>query len=106
MKVFKTVVSNGTTILPIDTISYEGGLWLVPHWIITPDGRGLMPDRMIRIDLLSLRKLQPREPWDYHLLDYVPDDVLVGRLATDDGRPFEVIDRPGHVTRDIGSFDS
>jgi hypothetical protein len=32
MKIFKTVVSNGTTILPIDTISYEGGLWLVPHW--------------------------------------------------------------------------
>lgn len=105
MKVLKTVVSNGKTILPIDTIPHEGGLWLVPHWIITSDGQSLMPDRMIRIDLLSLRKLQPRGPWDYHLLDYIPDDVLSGPHVAANGKPFEVIDRPGHVTRDIARFD-
>ena len=106
MKVFKTVVSNGMTVLPIDTISHEGGLWLVPHWIVTPDGQCLMPDRMIRIDLLSLRKLQPRDPWDYHLLDCVPDQVLIGPLAAGESSSFEIIDRPRHIMREIGSFDS
>jgi hypothetical protein len=77
-----------------------------PSLVIAPDEQCPMPDRMIRIDLLSLRKLHPQQPWDYHLLDYVPDHVLVGGVATADIRPFEVIDRPKCVMRDIGSFES
>jgi hypothetical protein len=37
MQIFKTIVTNGAIILPIDTISYGDGLWLVPHWIATGD---------------------------------------------------------------------
>lgn len=103
MQVFKTVVTNGKTILPIDTIAYQGGLWLVPHWIATTDGRSFTPDRMIRIDMLSLRKLDPPQPWNYHLLDCVPDDVLVGPLSLTDTAPFEVVERPKHIVRDISA---
>jgi hypothetical protein len=106
MKIFKTVVASGAAIVPVDTISYEGGLWLVPCWTPASDRQCLMPARMIRIDLLSLRKLHPRLPWDYHLLDHVPDDVLGGAVAANDCGPFEIIDRPKNVVREIGSFDS
>jgi hypothetical protein len=105
MKILKTIVSNGATTLPIDTISYTGGVWLVPQWIASPDGRCLVPDRIVRIDRLSLRALQ-QQPWDYHLLDHVPNDVLFGARAVVGASPFEVIDRPADVTRDIDSFDS
>lgn len=101
MQILKTIVTNGTTILPIDTISYGDGLWLVPHWIATGDGLGLMPDRIIRIDVLSLRKLEPPQPWEYHLLDCVPNRVLDGPLAARDASQFVVIDRPKDIIRNF-----
>jgi hypothetical protein len=101
MQIFRTIVTNGTTILPIDTISYGDGLWLVPHWIATGDGQCLTPDRITRIDGLSLRKLEPPQPWEYHLLDCVPSSVLDGPLAVSDASSFVVIDRPQHIIRNI-----
>jgi len=106
MQIFKTIVTNGTTILPVDTISYADGLWLVPHWIATGDGSSLTPDRIIRIDVLSLRKLEPPQPWDYHLLDCVPNNVLDGPLAVSDAGQFLVIGRPQHIVRNICSESS
>src|SRR5258707_14801233 len=99
MQIFKTIVTNGATILPIDTISYGDGLWLVPHWIGTGDGLGLMPDRIIRIDVLSLRKPEPPQPWEYHLLDCVPNSVLDGPLGVKDGRQFGGIGPPKTLNR-------
>src|SRR5258708_18699872 len=81
MQIFKTIVTNGTTILPIDTISYGDGLWLVPGWIGTGGGLGLMPDRIIRIDGRSLRKLQRPQPWEYHLLHCGSHSVRGGTPA-------------------------
>lgn len=104
MQVLKTIVTNGTTILPVDTIAYAEGLWLVPHWVVAPDGRGLAPDRIIRIDRLALRKLGPPQPWDYHLLDRIPYSVLDGALTAGEAAPFEIIDRPKHIVRDIGIY--
>ena len=101
MQVLKTIVTNGATILPIDTIPYEGGLWLVPHWTPTPDGQFVTPDRIIRIDGLSLKKLSPPQPWEYHLLDLVPNGVLDGSVPTGDAGRFVIIDRPRQIVRDI-----
>jgi len=84
MQIFETIVTNGTTILPIDTISYGDGLWPVPHWIATGDGLCLTPDRIIRSDVLSLRKLEPPQHWDYHLLDCLPNSVLDEPIAVSD----------------------
>src|ERR1700737_25654 len=101
MQIFKTIVTNGTTILPIDTISYGDGLWLVPPWVATGDRPWLTPDRIIRIDVLSLRKLKPPQPWDSHLLDCVPNSVVNGPLTVSDARQFMVIDRPKHIIQNI-----
>lgn len=78
MQIFKTIVTNGATILPLDTILNADGLWIVPHWIAAGDGSSLTPDRIIRIDVPSLRKLELPRPWDYHLLDCIPNNVLDG----------------------------
>jgi hypothetical protein len=99
MQIFDTIVTNGTTILPINTISYGDGLWLIPHWIAMGDG--LMPDRIIRIGVLSLRKLEPPQPWEYHLLDCIPNSVLDGSLTVSDASQFVVIDRPKHIIRNL-----
>lgn len=101
MQIFKTIVTNGTTVLPIDTIPYGDGLWLVPQWMASGDGPHLAPDRVIRIDVLSLKKLEPPQPWDYHLLDCVPNSVLYGPLTASDACQFVVIDRPKHIIRNI-----
>jgi hypothetical protein len=104
VKIFKTVVTNGAAILPIDTISYKEGLWLVPNWVPARRPECLMPARMVRIDRLSLRKLHAQLPWDYHLLDRVPDDVLIGSTDPEDGA-FEIIERPQDVVREICLID-
>jgi hypothetical protein len=75
MQIFKTVVTNGTTILPIDTLCYEEDGLCVPHWIATVDGLCLTPDRIIRRDVLSLRKHKPPRLWNYDLLD-CPNSAL------------------------------
>ena len=100
MQVLKTIVTNGATILPIDTITYEGSLWLVPQWKTTPDGY-LTPDSIIRIDVLTLKKLDPPQPWEYHLLDRMPDGVLDGPIPASDAKRFVVIDRPRDIVRDL-----
>src|ERR1700676_3088780 len=83
------------------TISYGDGLWLVPHWIVTGDRPCLTPDRIVRIDVLSLRKRKPPQPRDYHLLDCVPNSLLNGPLTVSDARQFVVIDRPKHIIQNI-----
>jgi hypothetical protein len=105
MQLFKTVVTNGSTI-PIDTLSCGDGAWLVPHWMATGDALSLTPDRMIRIDALSSRKYKALRPWDYHLLDCIPNSVLDGPAAVGGASEFVVIGRPHHIVRNICSESS
>jgi hypothetical protein len=101
MKIVKTAITNGAAILPVDIISYEVGSWPVLQWINAPDKHRLMPGRMIRTDRVSLRKSHSRLPWDYNPLDYVSDDVLVGAVVTTKSGPFELLDQPKDVMRDM-----
>jgi hypothetical protein len=40
VRIFKTAVSDGQSIFPLDTIEYRKGLWLVPIWIEEVVARG------------------------------------------------------------------
>lgn len=94
MRIFKTVVSDGKTLWPVDTIEHEGGLWLVPVWLEAPNEGWKKPARIIRMDILPHKKLGPPQPWDFHLLDQVPKGILDGTTPSKEARGYVVIDLP------------
>jgi hypothetical protein len=94
MKIFKTIVSDGQSILPVDTIEHEGKLWLVPLWIEDQDTKEKWPARRIQMDILAHKKLGPPQPWDFHLLDPIPKGVLDGTVPSKEAHGFVVVDSP------------
>jgi hypothetical protein len=94
MKILITMVSDGISLFPVDTIEHEGGLWLVPLWIGAPDGERLQPARIIRLDVLPHRKLGPPQPFDYQLLAPIPKGVLDGTAPPQVMQQFDVRENP------------
>jgi hypothetical protein len=54
VKILKSIVIRPATgrIDKMDTIEFEGKLWLVPHWLDEPIRKVTKPARLIRMDLL------------------------------------------------------
>jgi len=102
MKTFKTAVSDGKSIFPVDTIEHEGGLWLVPLWLATQDEKWKTPARLIRMDILPHQKLGPPQPFDYALNNPIPKGVLDGTTPSKEAHGFVVIDRP-EIQRPTGT---
>jgi hypothetical protein len=102
MNIFKTMVSDGTSIFPMDTVEYEGGLWLVPLWLEAPETGWQTPARIIRMDILPHRKLGPPFPADYTLPAPIPKGVLDGTTPSQQARGYVVIDHPA-IKRPTGT---
>jgi hypothetical protein len=91
----KTLVGteNGTIVM-IDTIEHEGGLWLVPQWLENPSQGVRSPRRIIRLDVL------PYEATTFGGADYllsrghIPTDVLECKTQQAQVADFVVIDLP------------
>ena len=82
-------------ILIMDTISYEGKLWLVPEWLSPPDGGWQTPARIVCIDGLQVQNLSDSAmPADYLLTYPVPKSVLDGETDTEGGQKYVVVERP------------
>lgn len=81
MKIFKTMggIDDSNTVDIIDTIQYQGKLWLVPKWLDYPDLGVRKPARLIRIDSVPHQKLKPGSGYPADLLLSVP----VPRSAVD-----------------------
>lgn len=91
MRVLKTAVASGNSILTIDTIEYDGGLWLVLAWVDSPDRKLQVPHRILRIDQLAhTRPPKKIGPHDIVLHAPIPVSVLEGGFAPG----FVVVDRP------------
>ena len=98
IKIKRTMIGAGDDsgqILIMDTISYEGKLWLVPEWLSPPDGGWQAPARIVCIHDLQYEDISNSEmPADY-LLNYpVPKSVLDGETDTAEGQKYEVVERP------------
>lgn len=52
-KIYKTMVAQGGAILKMDTIHHDGRYWLVPDWLVSPDGMKMKP--RIAIDMTAIR---------------------------------------------------
>lgn len=68
--IFKTMISDGTSIFPVDTIEHEGKLWLVLKWLAPEGGGWRTPERIICLSNLrfqDLRHMGDKRPADFSL---------------------------------------
>lgn len=92
MKIVKTYVgSEDGQVLKLDTIEHDKKLWLVSHWLDTPDGKWTMPGRIIRLDLLDH---SPFGDAGYVLNGSIPKSLLAVGSPREPVRGFEVIELP------------
>ena len=95
VKIYKTLVQflegGGTT--EVDTIKYDGNLWLVPEWLDMPIERVTMPARIIQLDSLAYQVVDSQDV-DYVLNDPLSKDLLYGRTQTQEGLEVVVLDHP------------
>lgn len=60
MKAWKTQVrTDNGLMVNVDTIEYDGGLWLVPRWLEGPSPAMKKPARLIRMDTLPHQDIGP-----------------------------------------------
>jgi hypothetical protein len=96
MKLLKTLVPFDDGIYLIDTVEYEGGLWLVPAWIDNMPSKGYsMPVRIIRVP--ALQPAGQSVSADYVLANPLPKGVYEGNVPTELENVYVVIDRPNIV---------
>jgi hypothetical protein len=95
-RIFKTAVGAGNKILTVDTIEHEGGLWLVPKWLVAPTEGWQKPARIIRIDVLAHQDLRPKMFGPHHIVLSEPIPIGVLDLSTppEEARGLTVIDNP------------
>ena len=98
IKIERTMTGAGDAsgqILIMDTISYEGKLWLVPEWLSPPDGGWQTPARIVCIHGLQYQDITESEmPADYFLNYPVPKSVLDGETDAVKGHKYVVVERP------------
>jgi len=93
MKLLKTLVPFDDGIYHVDTIEYEGELWLVPEWIDDTPAKGYsMPVRIIRVP--GLQPAGQSVSDDYVLANPLPKGVFEGNIPTELENVYVVIDRP------------
>ena len=96
MKLLKTLVPFDDGIYLVDTIEYEGGLWLVPEWIAGKPSKGYSrPARIIRITFLQ--RSGPFGKADHVLKDPLPKGVFEGHVPTELKDVYVVIENPDIV---------
>ena len=96
MKLLKTLVPFDDGIYTVDTIKYEGDLWLVPAWIDDKPSKGYsMPARIIRMP--ALQPAGKAVSADYVLANPLPKGVYEGNIPVELENVYVVIDRPDIV---------
>jgi hypothetical protein len=79
----------------VETVEYEGKLWIVPRWIEGPIPGTIAPERIICVDGL-VQKTGPHLRADYFLPSPLSRDILEGRRISQD---HAVIERPDIVRK-------
>jgi len=92
VKIRKTIVGfdDSNSLLAVDTIEYEGKLWLVPKWLESPTEGWRQPAHIICLTTL------PHEKWgDRFLLRCpMPRAVFDGRRQQETKGEFVVVNLP------------
>ena len=90
--VFFSDVSDGQ-LYRMDTISYQGKMWLVPSWLDNAQKGWRIPERIIWLDVLP-HQATPGGPTDFVLSAGIPKAVCDGQIPQQPEGLFLVIERP------------
>lgn len=102
------VDDRGETPRLFDTIEYEGGLWIVPHWVDAQDLGLTRPYRILRIDRLDGARGATRDdllkPSTFPDVDRefafpIPATILEPDFPLEQIRGFFVIEKPDLIFR-------
>lgn len=89
----KALVGTDAGFLMLETVEYQGGRWLVPHWL-ADHARGVrIPIRIVRMDSLEHQAVQFGEA-AFVLSSPVPKAVLDGVAREVAGVRYEVVESP------------
>ncbi len=96
VKIYRTMVSDGTSIFPMPTIEHEGKFWLVPKWIEHKDGEWIAPERIICLDGLIDQdwRGRPNAPFDFAVNIPIPKSVFDGNASPAESAKYTVIELP------------
>ena len=92
----KTFVMVGSAVLQVDWIMHEGKAWLVPEWILSPDGKSQRPRRIISLALAEGHHVDLGEaPLEYFQGNPIPEYLLdCGEKPLGLEKLFEVRENP------------
>jgi hypothetical protein len=92
--VLKTALVTDGQILYVDTIEYEGELWLVPEWTESRDEGWSKPVRMVCLSRLRHHGESGKGHPDFVLDDPIPKAVLFGPTPPSLGGAYRVVEHP------------
>jgi hypothetical protein len=95
LMLFKTFVSDGHSIFPMDTIEWKGMLWLVPEWIECKSEKWKRPARLICMAKLEVRDLRNTpQPADFAVVVPIPKSVFEGHDQGPEPVEYLVVEHP------------
>ena len=95
-KIYQTIISfeGENDLLCIDTIEYDGKMWLVPRWLEAPSEGWKTPARIILLDSRDRQTAPAEFEADFVRRSPIPKDVFEGRIPKGSEGEFVVIERP------------
>jgi hypothetical protein len=95
-KIFKTMLIINGEIHSMDTIAHGGGFWLVPEWLVSPDGKSMSPLRII-----SLATIPHHGPFgsasEFSVIYPLPKSLFRGVTPPGKEGQFEIVEAPGII---------
>ena len=94
-KIYQTLISfeGGNERFLVDTIEYDGKMWLVTNWLEAPSEGWKTPARIILLDSLYHQAIPPGGQYDFLLKLPMPKDVYEGRIPKESEGEYVVIER-------------
>jgi hypothetical protein len=106
IKTFKAVfpLEGEGQIYQCTAIEFEGQIWLVPNWLLSPDGKYDMPERIILLAQFQHQRLDPPGPTGEEFVVNVPipKALFEGPIPHELKEKHVVIDRPDIKVRRNG----
>jgi len=96
IKIYKTTVSDGQSIFPMDTIEHDNAFWLVPQWLEHIEEGWITPLRIIQLSGLRPQDFRnnPQFPFDFSLNVPIPKSVFEGRVQGAEAAKYTVVEQP------------
>jgi hypothetical protein len=99
MTVFRTLIDiiDGLSVQSglMDTVSWQGKLWLVPTWKHAKTEGTRQPARIVRPQLFRFEKpTNPQSGEDYYLACVIPRAILDGQAASNGPVVFDIVEAP------------